>query len=99
LPGASGAVATAQAERWVDVSDEINLFARPATSILELRKLMESQGVFRDARRESAEKLLDELARRFSEYETLTLAYGRYHPKIAESRAMILETAFALMKL
>jgi hypothetical protein len=99
LPGASGAVATSQPAQWIDVSDEINLFARPATSILELRKLMESQGVFRDGRREEAEKLLDSLARRFAEYETLNIAFGKSHPNITELRSQIVEVAVSLMKL
>jgi beta-lactamase regulating signal transducer with metallopeptidase domain len=74
----------------------LNLFARPATSVLELQKIMEQAGVFRDERRVIAENLLDRLMTLFSRYEVLSISRGARHPELVELQTQISEVALTI---
>lgn len=71
----------------------INLFGRPATSVLELWKIMAEGGVFNDERRDVANTLLERLTVLFARYENMKNVYGAKHPKMIETQQEILEVA------
>lgn len=79
--------------------NEINLFARPATSVLELRRLMETTGVLSGSRREAAEQLLERLTKLFNRYELLLIDHEKKDPLVVELKTNIQEVALTLIGL
>jgi serine/threonine-protein kinase len=78
---------------------ETNLFGRSGTSMLELRKLVETSGALSDSRRRVTRQLLDRLAKLYSDYEAAILKLDKKDPRVVELRQQIEEVAITIVGL